>query len=330
MIAGASLVTTARAAEIREIFFPTDKSLYFIDSFGDPRGGGRTHEGIDIMGEQMTPLYSAIDGKVKKVVLPEAWYGYAITLEDEDGYQYHYLHVNNDTPGTDDGKGGPENAYAPGIKNGAAVKKGDLVGWMGNSGNAEGVGHHLHFEIRLPDGTAVNPYNSLLAALESKDQYSPSGLGIIDYSPEEALGESPDINTDKALALISESTCLSGSLVKLAGSQALYYCGADGKRYVFPNDKTYFTWYKNFDDVIEISAEVMAGLPLGGNVTYRPGEKMIKIQTDPKVYAVAKNGTLRWIRSAETAALLYGDDWNKKVDDVPDSFFFSYKIGDPI
>jgi hypothetical protein len=325
----------AMADDLRGIFFPTEKSASFIDTFGAPRGGGRTHEGIDIMGKQMMPLYSAIDGVVKNVVLPEAWYGYALTLLDADGYEYHYLHINNDSPGTNDGLGGSENAYAPGIVKGAEVKKGDLVGWMGNSGNAEQAGHHLHFEIRRPgDGAAVNPYESLLKALAASDEdvelISASGYNPLGYCPKTASDSSPDINIDKNLTINSESACASSSLVKLADSQAVYYCGADGKRYVFPNDKIYFTWYADFDSVMTISSEEMAKLPLGGNATYKPGVKMLKIQTDPKVYAVDKNGTLRWIRSAETAARLYGAEWKKQVDDLPDSFFFDYGIGEEI
>jgi hypothetical protein len=57
---------------------------------------------------------------------------------------------------------------------------------------------------------------------------------------------------------------------------------------------------------------------------------LVKIQTDPKTYAVDKNGTLRWITSESAAALLYGADWAKQVDDVPDTFFTNYKIGSPV
>ncbi len=152
------------SAQVRDIFFPTETSITFKDDFGDARSGGRSHEGNDMMGKKMTPLYSAIDGVVKDLEIPEASWGYAITLEDADGYTYHYLHVNNDTPGTDDGKGGVDNAYAPFVGRGSAVRKGQLIGWMGDSGNAENVGSHLHFEIRQPGGKAINPYDSLIAA----------------------------------------------------------------------------------------------------------------------------------------------------------------------
>jgi hypothetical protein len=57
---------------------------------------------------------------------------------------------------------------------------------------------------------------------------------------------------------------------------------------------------------------------------------MVKINTDPKVYAVERGGLLRWIQSGETAAALYGTAWNKKIDDVSDAFFINYTIGDPV
>ncbi|MCX6740329.1 MAG: M23 family metallopeptidase [Candidatus Parcubacteria bacterium] len=311
--------TNASAQETRSIFFPTEQSVTFTDSFGDARSG-HLHEGIDLMGTKMMPLYSCIDGRVRYVVDPEADYGYAISLEDSDHYTYHYLHVNNDTPGTDDGLGGIANAYAPGIVHGATVTKGQLIGWMGDSGNAENVGPHLHFEIRLPDNTAINPYLSLVNA-----RYPGS------YSITDSLNASPDINTDKSLVVgATPATCVSGSRIKLSGSTTVYFCGADAKRYVFPTDKVYYTWFSSFSGVTVVTAEQLANIPLGGNVTYRPGIKMVKIQSDTKVYAVEHGGVLRWIESADTATALYGTYWKNKIDDVSDAFFINYKMGEPV
>lgn len=118
-------------------------------------------------------------------------------------------------------------------------------------------------------------------------------------------------------------------LIKGEGS-AVYYFAADGKRYVFPNEGTYSSWYGDFSDITALSAGELASIPLGGNVTYRPGVKMVKITTDPKVYAVGKNGTLRWLTSEAVAAALYGPDWNTRIDDVPDAFFVNYSLGEPI
>ena len=110
----------------------------------------------------------------------------------------------------------------------------------------------------------------------------------------------------------------------------VYYYAADGNRYVFPNSATYASWFSDYSSVITVSDQVLASIPLKGNVTYRPGVKLVKVQTDPKVYAVGKGGVLRWIENEALAEKLYGKDWNKNVDDVPDVFFANYKIGDQI
>ncbi len=319
ILLGASVLPVRAQSIVRDIAFPTDVSkVTFTDNFGDARSG-HAHEGIDILGPKMTPLYSAVDGEVSYIVDPEPSYGYMIVIEDEQGYTYHYIHVNNDTPGTDDGNGGTEHAYAPGIERGASVSKGQLIGWMGDSGNAENIASHLHFEIRY-DGGAINSYPSLMNVLTENR-----------FDPEAVKAQSPDINTDKGLtAQPFGSACQSGTLIKPESSKAVYYCGADGKRYVFPNDRTYFTWYADFDDVITITDEGIANVQLGGNVTYRPGVKMVKIQSEPNVYAVDAGGVLRWVQSPEIAESLYGKNWAKQVEDVSDAFFFNYTIGDPI
>lgn len=120
----------------------------------------------------------------------------------------------------------------------------------------------------------------------------------------------------------------SGDLIRGESFSAVYYMGADGLRYVFPNDKVYFTWYSNFDTVKQISDEEMATIQIGGNVTYKPGVKMVKIQSDNKTYAVDAGGTLRWVKTEEAASGLYGSTWNKNIDDIPDSFFSNYVISD--
>lgn len=118
-----------------------------------------------------------------------------------------------------------------------------------------------------------------------------------------------------------------GDLIRASLTPAVYYYGADGKRYVFPNEKTYKSWYADFSGVKRISDADLQTVSIGGNVTYRPGVKMVKITTDPKVYAVDAGGALRWVKDEATATALYGADWNKKIDDVSDAFFVNYKSG---
>jgi hypothetical protein len=133
-----------------------------------------------------------------------------------------------------------------------------------------------------------------------------------------------------ALAVASYQTVraatVSGDLVK-GSFPAVYYVGADGKRYVFPNDKIFFSWYADFSSVKKIADDELAGIQIGGNVTYRPGVKLVKIQSDPRTYAVARGGVLRWVKTEAAAIGLYGADWNKKVDDLADAFFVNYQTG---
>lgn len=318
-VASAVNAQSTSSSVIRPIFYPTEKIIPLSNDFGQARSG-HAHEGNDLIGPKMTPLYAAADGRVDSIEIPQATWGYAVTLQDADGYTYHYLHVNNDSPGTDDGAGGPEHAYAPGILPGAHVTKGQLIGWMGDSGNAETITSHLHFEIRQPGGQAIDPYPSLLAAMNEGK-----------YSPTIVRASVPDINTDKGLIASGEgSACISGSLVKSPVASAVYYCGANGKRYAFPNQRVYFSWYNDFKNVQTLTNEALATIPLGGNVTYRPGVKMVKLESIPNVYVIEKGGVLRWVKTSQRAASLYGSTWNKQVDDLSDAYFTNYTMGEPI
>ncbi len=144
------------AGFVYPMIFPVIGSVTFTDTFGAPRSSG-PHEGTDIMGAKMLPVVAVADGTV-------GWIGSTccyFEIEHDDGYSSWYIHLNNDTEGTDDGKGW---GIAPGIARGVRVEAGQLIGWVGDSGNAESTAPHLHFELRDPSGTAINAYESLLAA----------------------------------------------------------------------------------------------------------------------------------------------------------------------
>ncbi len=121
-----------------------------------------------------------------------------------------------------------------------------------------------------------------------------------------------------------------GQLIK-GSLDTVYYYGTDEKRYVFPTEKTYKSWYgDDWSGVVTIPDAELMTIPLGGNVTYRPGVRMIKITTDPKVYAIGAGGTLRWIETEALAIELYGADWAKNVEDLPDPFYINYRQGSHI
>jgi hypothetical protein len=122
------------------------------------------------------------------------------------------------------------------------------------------------------------------------------------------------------------ATVSAGSLIKASGA-AVYYYASNGKRFVFPNEKTYKTWFSDFSSVVTITDAELAAIQIGGNIVYRPGTRLVKITTDPKVYAVSAHGTLHWITSEAIANQLYGATWNQMIDDVSDAFFTNYTYG---
>jgi len=125
------------------------------------------------------------------------------------------------------------------------------------------------------------------------------------------------------------------SLVKLADDRnpatqfdsAVYYVGADGYRHAFVNSNVYFTWFCDFSLVRIIAPSVMAKMGLGESITYRPGFKMVKFLTSRTVYAVGAEGVLHPIPTEADAVLLYGENWNRNIDDISDAFFSDYTIG---
>ncbi len=147
--------------QLHDIVFPAIGEVHYTDTYDAPRSGGRIHHATDIMGSKMQELVAADDGEITFITIPEASYGYMLRITADDGWVYSYVHINNDTPGTDDGQADLSDVFAPGIEDGARVQAGQLVAYMGDSGNAEDAGAHLHFEMKDPTGQQVNPYWSL-------------------------------------------------------------------------------------------------------------------------------------------------------------------------
>lgn len=137
-----------------------------------------------------------------------------------------------------------------------------------------------------------------------------------------ALGPVALLLPTQALA----ATAQAGDLIKMDGLASVYYLGADSKRYVFPNETAFKSWYSDFSGVKTISQSELESYSLGANVTIRPGTKLVKITTDPKVYAVETGGVLKWIPDEATATTLYGANWAQRVVDVPDAFFTNYTV----
>ena len=109
--------------------------------------------------------------------------------------------------------------------------------------------------------------------------------------------------------------------------RAVYYVGTDGKRHAFPNSEVFFSWYSGFDAVRAVTPQQLGQYALGMNVTFRPGKLMVKFTTDPKTYAVARGGILRWVKTEELARAYYGQYWNQNIRDIADTFYTNYAFG---
>ena len=140
--------------------------------FWDGRAGG-THHAQDILAPKLTPVYSAADGTVAYVnfsrnpaaLNPERCC--TLVIDHDDGWQSWYIHLNNDNPGTDDGLAW---GIAPGILPGARVQAGQLIGFVGDSGDCDtiaGCPPHLHFELHDPADVIVDAYQALRAAAQA-------------------------------------------------------------------------------------------------------------------------------------------------------------------
>jgi Peptidase family M23 len=156
---------TANAATVPAVVaFPVVGNVTFINDFGAPRPQG-SHQGIDIMSVRHQPAIAFEAGKVEKHYRSLAG-NCMLYLHGVSGMTYVYIHLNNDLTASNDNTGGCRNgvAYAPGLATGQTVRRGQLVGYVGDSGDANGIQPHLHFEVRTPTGRAINPYQYLLRA----------------------------------------------------------------------------------------------------------------------------------------------------------------------
>ncbi len=135
-----------------ELVFPVQGEHRRLQGFGVARPQGRRHQGFDIAAAKMTPVVAVAAGTVESLQDTIGGPCCSITLRHDDGWLSRYLHLNDDSPGSDDGRAV---GIVARLQPGARVAAGELIGWVGDSGNA--TAPHLHFELLGPDGTAVDP-----------------------------------------------------------------------------------------------------------------------------------------------------------------------------
>ena len=131
---------------IPDFICPVAGPNHFTNDWGNPRSGGRTHKGTDVFADRGTPLVAVTDGTLR--FSNGGLGGISIWLKGS-GASYYYAHL--------DGR-------AAGLSAGAYVTRGTVIGYVGNTGNAFGGAHHLHFQLHPGHGSAVNPYPTLAAA----------------------------------------------------------------------------------------------------------------------------------------------------------------------
>ena len=133
---------TPAALPVQLAAFPAQGSCWFGDTWMAPRGTGRVHEGVDVMAKAGAYIYAVQDGTLSKQTVdrPNSRSGNAWWLTGADGTYYFYAHMS---------------AFAPDLKVGSTVVAGQIIGYVGRTGNAAGA--HLHFEVHPKGGAAINP-----------------------------------------------------------------------------------------------------------------------------------------------------------------------------
>lgn len=158
-------VPSETGTAVAELTFPVLGPVTFTDDWHAPRSGGRLHEGLDLLGVAGQPVRAVFDGTVTDIDLENTGTaGVRVTVTRDDGVYANYFHLNDDTPGTADGAAPAELRVHPAIETGTRVAAGQVIGYMGDSGNA-GV-PHLHFELRTADGVPLPPYAAVRAAAD--------------------------------------------------------------------------------------------------------------------------------------------------------------------
>ena len=138
----------------RQLLFPLrgGPAAALRDSFDEPRGGGtRRHEAIDISAPRGTPVVAVEDGRVLRLHTSRAGGLTVYHLDPSGRYTYYYAHLDG---------------YAPGLADGQALRRGDVLGYVGTTGNAPPGAPHLHFAVyrrtdpeRWWTGQPINPYS---------------------------------------------------------------------------------------------------------------------------------------------------------------------------
>jgi Peptidase family M23 len=159
--AGTALAATTGKPPAHMVF-PVVGDVHYVDDFGAPRAGG-PHQGNDLMAAKRSAAVAAEAGTVKYWT-SSASAGCMLYLYGKSGTMYEYIHLNNDRTPHNDNRGKCVRGTAYAVKNGAHVVAGQQIGYVGDSGDADGGHAHLHFEVHPYGGRAADPYPYLQSA----------------------------------------------------------------------------------------------------------------------------------------------------------------------
>jgi hypothetical protein len=168
--------TSAATSGVPPLLFPVVGPVTYTNDFGQARPGG-THQGNDLMGTKRAPVVAVEEGTVE-FWTTSANAGCMLYLHGVSGTMYEYIHLNNDLTAGNDNKGKcvAGVSYAPGLVNGQHVDAGEFIGYLGDSGDANGIHPHLHFEVHPKGGKAVAPFPYLQKASQLLAPTPPLGM----------------------------------------------------------------------------------------------------------------------------------------------------------
>jgi hypothetical protein len=157
LVAGPAAASPGSRGVPDPFIFPVVGPYRYTNDFGDARQQG-SHEGNDILAPKRSPVVAVEDGRIK-FWTTSGRAGCMLYLYGVSGTTYLYIHLNNDVTTANDNRGKcvAGGSYWPGLKDGATVVAGQAIGFVGDSGDADGT-PHLHFEVHPHDGGATNPY----------------------------------------------------------------------------------------------------------------------------------------------------------------------------
>ena len=161
MFVGTCAAATGKTT-VPAILFPVVGAVDYQDDFGDPRGASR-HEGNDLLAARRAPAVAVEDGTVQYWTTSGSA-GCMLYLYGASGTTYLYIHLNNDLTPRNDNKGKCVQGTAYAVPDKARVVAGQQIGYVGDSGDANGIHPHLHFEVHPNGKKAVDPYPFLKKA----------------------------------------------------------------------------------------------------------------------------------------------------------------------